>query len=254
MKTYPVLLVENHPNAQRTAELALVQQNCKVWAASTAEAAKSWADNRYFALIVMATTLPDASGIELSRAIQQDDQCPNQYTPIVAMTTEYDDEVGNHRCIASGMRAVFAKPLTTSKVKEALSFLHSFDQLPIYDKEAAWQLHEDTLVILSTLRLFIHDLSFESFRLQRLYTMKKWEALRRAIRKYYGIGTTCATLRLNACLGEIGDLLHLSPIDEVTIAHQYVRLQQAIHEVTNDLPDYLTDQYIVESVKKEKFL
>ncbi len=120
MQQPPILLVEDNAIIQRITASDLERANYSVIIAGTAAEALEQLYSQKFGLILMDVGLPGGDGLDISQTIRQDNNCPNQYTPIVVVTAHATDEVSKQRCLAIGIQALFAKPLTPDKLEKAL--------------------------------------------------------------------------------------------------------------------------------------
>ncbi len=122
MQPPPILLVEDNAIIQRITASDLEWRDYEVVIAGTAAEALEQLNRQTFGLILMDVGLPGGNGLDISQAIRQDDNCPNQHTSIVVVTAHSTDEVSKQRCLAIGIQALFVKPLTPEKLDQALQY------------------------------------------------------------------------------------------------------------------------------------
>ncbi len=107
---------------QRITASDLERLDYSVVIAGTAAEALEQLNGQKFGLILMDVGLPGGNGLDISQTIRQDNNCPNQYTPIVVVTAHSTDEMSKQRCMAIGIVALFVKPLTPEKLDQALCY------------------------------------------------------------------------------------------------------------------------------------
>ncbi len=108
--TCKILVVEDHPVAQRIAQLILEKLHCEVDLADTGLKALSKAEAHHYDLMFMDIGLPDFDGIELTRRIRASKKITQQ-TPIIALTANFN-ESHKSQCLTTGMNDFLLKPLT----------------------------------------------------------------------------------------------------------------------------------------------
>ncbi len=108
--TYKILVVEDHPVAQRIAQMILEKLHCEVDLADTGLTALSKAEENHYDLIFMDIGLPDIDGIELTRKIRASEHITQQ-PPIIALTANFN-ESHKSQCLTTGMNDLMLKPLT----------------------------------------------------------------------------------------------------------------------------------------------
>lgn len=119
MKLMQILLVEDHPIAQKMASTVLESLNCQVDVAGDGETALSKVQNKIYDLIFMDIGLPDIDGHTVARKIREYEK-NTRHILIVALTANTDDEE-RAKVMASGMDDFYAKPLTPQIAQQILS-------------------------------------------------------------------------------------------------------------------------------------
>tara|TARA_B100001996_G_C18607947_1_gene572577 strand:- start:77 stop:463 length:387 start_codon:yes stop_codon:yes gene_type:complete len=125
MQSPPILLVEDNAIIQRITASDLEWRGHEVVIAGTAAEALEELNGQKFGLILMDVGLPDGNGLDISQTIRQDNNCQNQYTPIVVVTAHSTDAVSQQRCIKLGIQALIMKPLTPEKLDQALQYFYN---------------------------------------------------------------------------------------------------------------------------------
>ncbi len=119
MKIIQILLVEDHPLAQKMTSVVLQSLNCQVDVAGDGQTALTKAQSKDYDLIFMDVGLPDMDGHAVAMKIREYEQS-NRHTPIVALTAHADD-AEKAKAMASGMDGFHVKPLTPQIAREVLS-------------------------------------------------------------------------------------------------------------------------------------
>jgi len=109
--TCKILVIEDHPVAQRIAQIILEKLHCEVDLAETGLKALNKAEGNHYDLIFMDIGLPDIDGIELTRKIRTFEHITQQ-TPIIALTANFN-ESHKSQCLIAGMNDLMLKPLTS---------------------------------------------------------------------------------------------------------------------------------------------
>jgi PAS domain S-box-containing protein len=113
-----VLVAEDHPQSQEIVLEMLEDLGCEVDVASDGAEAVECAQARVYDLILMDMQMPRMDGITATRAIRAlPGYCE---TPIIAMTANAFAE-DRQRCLAAGMTAHLAKPVTAAVLTAILS-------------------------------------------------------------------------------------------------------------------------------------
>jgi len=115
-----VLVAEDHPINRRVIQrqLELLGLGAEL-VQDGAAALAAWRSGR-FALILSDCQMPQLDGLDLTRAIRAEEQVHGGHTPIIGITAgALVEEL--QRCLAAGMDAVLAKPLSLPSLQEALS-------------------------------------------------------------------------------------------------------------------------------------
>lgn len=114
-----VLLVEDDNIVLKVMVKLLTRLHCVVEVASTAKSTLSKAKQNSYELIFMDIGLPDGNGNDITTKIRQDNTCPNQLTPIVAVTAHLDSEKKRESLLA-GINVLLAKPISEEIVADLL--------------------------------------------------------------------------------------------------------------------------------------
>lgn len=114
-----VLLVEDHPMAQKLASVLLKSLNCHVETASDGKTALEQFQSNPFDLVLLDIGLPDMSGLEVAAKIREVEKKSASHTPIIALTAHIDDAEKN-KGLSSGIDEFYNKPLTSDTGKQIL--------------------------------------------------------------------------------------------------------------------------------------
>ncbi|WP_312664080.1 ATP-binding protein [Pantoea sp. CTOTU49201] len=107
-----ILLVEDHPAAQRTLQAQLATLGCQVELAENGQQALALLEEEnYYDVILLDVNLPDISGYDIARLLREL-ECERgiEATPVVAISAMSDD-AHLEQCEASGFDAVLSKPI-----------------------------------------------------------------------------------------------------------------------------------------------
>ncbi|MCP3679711.1 MAG: response regulator [Gammaproteobacteria bacterium] len=209
----------------------IAQHGCQVWVASTATEALQIANKQSFVLIFMDVGLPDGDGLEVSRAIRGNPDCPNHQTPIVVVTAHLTSAEGRKQCYEVGVNTVINKPLSIEKVNTAMQYMKVAAHLPIFDLKQAITFHRDEETAKAVLRLFVDDLTQAKQQFNQLYQQQDWEGLRKAIHRQHGAGLYSGTSRLNHIFGKMQEALTALTVDQEVVTRHYQQLLQHIDEI-----------------------
>ncbi len=113
-----LLLVEDEPLSQKYCQLLLQGRGYELDIAGNAKIALDFAAKQRYESILMDVGLPDASGVDVARAIRASDN-PNRDVPIIALTAHID-ESKQQACLDAGMTAFLNKPVSPDKLCELL--------------------------------------------------------------------------------------------------------------------------------------
>jgi len=107
-----ILLVEDHPAAQRTFQAQLATLGCQVELAENGQQALALLDEEnYYDVILLDVNLPDISGYDIARRLRMMERERGiEATPVVAISAMSDD-AHLEQCEASGFDAVLSKPI-----------------------------------------------------------------------------------------------------------------------------------------------
>lgn len=119
MKTIQILLVEDHPLAQKMAEAILKSLNCQIDIANDGQSALEKAKSKTYDLVLMDVGLPDIDGHEVTVKIREHEK-GTRHTPIVALTAHANEEE-KAKAMAAGMDDFQVKPLTPEGAEKILS-------------------------------------------------------------------------------------------------------------------------------------
>jgi CheY-like chemotaxis protein len=111
-----VLVVDDHPVNREVARVMLEAFGCEVAEAVDGVEAVAAVDAEAFDLILMDVRMPRMDGLDATRAVR----AAGARTPIVAMTADaMPEDVA--RCLASGMDAHMAKPISQAGLLRVLT-------------------------------------------------------------------------------------------------------------------------------------
>lgn len=117
MKKNRILLVEDHPIAQKMVSGILQSINCQVDIAGDGKTALSQVYNKNYDLIFMDIGLPDMDGHKVTMKIREY-QKNSRHIPIIALTAHVND---SEKAMAANMDGFYGKPLTLELAKEILN-------------------------------------------------------------------------------------------------------------------------------------
>lgn len=109
-----VLLVEDEPLSQKYCQLLLLGRGYHLDIAGNGQRALDLVAKQRYESILMDVGLPDASGIDIARAIRSSDN-PNRDVPIIALTAHIDG-ANQQACLEAGMTAFLNKPFSPDKL------------------------------------------------------------------------------------------------------------------------------------------
>jgi len=113
-----VLLVEDEPLSQKYCQILLQGRGYHLDVAATGQSALDLVAKQRYESILMDVGLPDASGIDITRAIRSSDNL-NRDVPIIALTAHIDG-ANQQACLEAGMTAFLNKPFSPDKLCEIL--------------------------------------------------------------------------------------------------------------------------------------
>ena len=114
-----VLVVEDHPIAQRIAVIVLNTLACEVDIAKNGIEALELFDKNHYDLIFMDIGLPDMSGLVVTANIRTKENKLNS-VPVVGLTAHSNEEI-RLEAIKVGMNDFLAKPLTKENCSTILN-------------------------------------------------------------------------------------------------------------------------------------
>lgn len=113
-----ILVVEDDPANQQVASLFLEKLGYSSEIAVDGKTAVELAQNKKYLLIFMDCQMPILNGFKASISIRSSDG-PNQRTPIIALTANIIDSVGEN-CRNAGMDDILAKPINIINMTQIL--------------------------------------------------------------------------------------------------------------------------------------
>lgn len=116
----PILLVEDDALLRQAFSILLEDAGYRVREAGTAEEALSTARAETPALVVLDIGLPDRPGLEVARALREDEATRD--VPIVALTGRVGS-AERDACLAAGCTEYHGKPLQPQRLLERLNAL-----------------------------------------------------------------------------------------------------------------------------------
>jgi two-component system, OmpR family, aerobic respiration control sensor histidine kinase ArcB len=114
-----VLLIEDAQIVAKVTKVLLTKLGCTVDLAYNAHSARTLLNEQLYDLIFLDIGLPNGNGNEVAQETRQNNQCPNQATPIVAVTAHVDEKSKKESLLA-GINAVLSKPLLEAEIKVVL--------------------------------------------------------------------------------------------------------------------------------------
>ena len=125
MTALPILLVEDNPTARFVTQHHLAQRGCQVSLATNAKEALGYLNSQSFSIILMDIGLPDGDGLEISQAIRDDENCPNQKTPIIIVTAHSAADIPTQTRQALNIDHVFTKPLNPTHFDKIIQYVNA---------------------------------------------------------------------------------------------------------------------------------
>lgn len=119
-----VLVVDDHEINRRAIQLILQPFDCDITAAADGMSALDLAATKTFDVIFMDVRMPELDGRETTRRLRAAGGA-NLHTPVIAVTADNSAE-DQSACLAAGMNAFVAKPLTPATLIAALQ--HTLEQ------------------------------------------------------------------------------------------------------------------------------
>lgn len=113
-----VLIVDDHPANRNLLRIMLQAADCETAEAGDGEQALALLKAQAFDLVLMDVRMPVMDGLAATRALRALD-APARYTPVLAVTAEAMPEDAA-RCLAAGMDAHLAKPVTQARLYAAI--------------------------------------------------------------------------------------------------------------------------------------
>ncbi|HCB1630103.1 response regulator [Enterobacter kobei] len=116
-----LLVVEDHPAAQRILKDQLAVLGCQADIVETgAQALSKIADENYYDVILLDINLPDLSGYEVARRLREiEQQRGSEAMPLIAISA-MSDETHLSSCQQSGINVVLSKPIVLSSLAHNL--------------------------------------------------------------------------------------------------------------------------------------
>lgn len=116
-----ILLVEDHPAAQRTLQAQLATLGCQAELAENGQQALALLEEEnYYDVILLDVNLPDISGYDIAKFLRKlECERGNEATPVVAISAMSDD-AHLKQCEASGFDAVLSKPIILTALADCL--------------------------------------------------------------------------------------------------------------------------------------
>ncbi|WP_343552844.1 ATP-binding protein [Pantoea sp.] len=116
-----ILLVEDHPAAQRTLQAQLAELGCQVELAENGQQALTLLEEEnYYDVILLDANLPDISGYDIARRLRElERERGNEATPVVAISAMSDD-AHYEQCEESGFDVVLSKPILLNTLAQCL--------------------------------------------------------------------------------------------------------------------------------------
>ncbi len=146
-----ILLVEDHPAAQRMLSAQLHTLGCDVdWAENGQQALNLLEEENYYDLILLDINLTDISGYDVARRWRMiEKQRGNPPMPLVAISA-MSDAAHHQQCQLSGIDGVLSKPIVLTALAECLTRWCSLDgvsrqapTMPVLDEQVLQWLMED---------------------------------------------------------------------------------------------------------------
>lgn len=146
-----ILLVEDHPAAQRMLSAQLQTLGCDVdWAENGQQALNLLEEENYYDLMLLDINLPDISGYDVARRWRMTEkQRGNPPMPLVAISA-MNDAAHHQQCQLSGIDGVLSKPIVLSALADCLARWCSRDSvatqaptMPVLDEQVKQWLIED---------------------------------------------------------------------------------------------------------------
>ena len=122
-----ILIVDDEPDIIDLIKINLVREGYLIHTALTGEEALKKLSNDDFDIVLMDVTLPDISGIDVTKEYRR--QAVGQHhLPIIALTAHAHSD-DKELCLASGMDDFMVKPLSPEALKAILVKYASLNRL-----------------------------------------------------------------------------------------------------------------------------
>lgn len=125
-----VLLIEDNSIAQKAVQGILMQLDCKVETASSAEEVMELFVPGKYNIIFMDIGLKDTSGYVIAKQLRQREQGTAFHTTIIALTG-YEADIVKYDCTDYSMEGAITKPLTTEQAKQIIQHYIYHIDIPV---------------------------------------------------------------------------------------------------------------------------
>ena len=220
-----VLLVEDHVMTAKVTQLLLFELGCRVDVATDAEQALEKVAKKQYDFILMDLGLPDTNGFLLAKKIRAHYCKP---IPMVALTAHKESDA-EKRCLASGMNAIFQKPLLKSTAIQLLNTYLTKDTVMeknIIDLAlGAKRLNQSETAARSMLDLLRNNIDSDKKSIHDALQKKDWKILGDVNHKLLGGLAYCGAPRLESACRTLQDALQQADITHIqhyatTVLHE----------------------------------
>jgi len=159
-----VLVVDDLAINQKLAKAQLESEGHHVFLATDGSEALEIIEQQVIDVILMDLFMPVMDGLEATKAIRESDNQEIANVPIIGVTANLDEEI-HKNCIAAGMDAVTAKPLTAEKLYRFFAKVGLQDT----DNSAKKEVGKDTTELIDETLLQQHKSSLGAEKFKEMY-------------------------------------------------------------------------------------
>jgi len=159
-----VLVVDDLAINQKLAKAQLESEGHHVFLATDGSEALEIIEQQVIDVILMDLFMPVMDGLEATKAIRESDNQEIANVPIIGVTANLDKEI-HKNCIAAGMDAVTAKPLTAEKLYRFFAKVGLQDT----DNSAKKEVGKDTTELIDETLLQQHKSSLGAEKFKEMY-------------------------------------------------------------------------------------
>jgi len=204
-----ILLVEDHSMTATVTQIMLQEVGCIVDIASDAKSALENFNKQPYDLIFLDLGLPDCNGFELAKKMRHLENDRTHQTPLIALTAHREED-NECRCRASGMNAIFQKPLLKLTAITILNEYLSDDSIhkKIIDlKWGAQRIGKTETDAKDMLDLLLKNNDEDQKNIEQMLNQQDWKKLHEANHKLIGGLSYCGAPCLESACQELQNAL-----------------------------------------------